>query len=160
MAKDKKRTSLPAIARYIIIIYTIGYLLCWLWKQGTSFQKSTAKVSNETKNWPYLPSKTCQRHFETRAASQWDLTKSCKRLGTHSKTKGKPWELRSILTSLQRRILTSHVVLYCVKRSHSGKLATLTVSYYEGFFKLLEALLQIHSCFFSHSIKPVPSPRS
>jgi len=33
---------------------------------------------------------------------------------------------------------------------HSG---TVTISHYNGFFKLVEELLQIHSCFSSHSTK-------
>jgi len=50
----------------------------------------------------------------------------------------------------------SHVVLYCVERSlhkrsliklaiHAGTLVTPTISHYNGFFKLVEALLRIHS---------------
>jgi len=32
-------------------------------------------------------------------------------------------------------------------------LVALTISLYNGFFKHVEALLQLHSCFFSHSMK-------
>jgi len=35
----------------------------------------------------------------------------------------------------------------------TGTLVALTISHYNGFFKLVEALLQIHSCFFSHNMK-------
>jgi len=66
-----------------------------------------------------------------------------------------------IPTSLRRRILTSHVFLYCVKRSlHKSRLikwftrARWPQSHTNnGFFKLVKALLQIYSCFFSHSTK-------
>jgi len=36
---------------------------------------------------------------------------------------------------------------------HSGTLVALTISHYNGFFKRMEALLPIHSCFFSQSMK-------
>ena len=42
-----------------------------------------------------------------------------------------------------------------IKAIHSGTLVTLTISHYNGFLKLVEAeaLLQIHPCFFSHTIR-------
>jgi len=46
--------------------FTIGYLQ--IFKQGTSFHRSIAIMTNETTNYNFiLPSKTCQRHLETRA---------------------------------------------------------------------------------------------
>ena len=65
-------------------------------------------------------------------------------------------KLRRISTSLHRCILISHVILYCMERSlhkcsltlrHIGQTRT-----NNGFFKLVEALLQTHSCFFSQCI--------
>jgi len=66
-----------------------------------------------------------------------------------------------VATSLHRPILTCHVFLYCVKRSlHKRRLikwftrARWPQSHTNnGFFTFVEALLQIYSCFFSHSIK-------
>jgi len=49
-----------------------------------------------------------------------------------------------------------YVFLSCVKRNlHKGCLtrARLSHSHNNGFFTLVEALLQIYSCFFSHSMK-------
>jgi len=37
-----------------------------------------------------LPSMICQCHFKTNVENVWHLFKSCKRLGTHSKTRNKP----------------------------------------------------------------------
>ena len=74
-------------------------------------------------------------------------------------------------TSLHTRILTSHIVSYYVKWSLHQRsliklctqadwsLVTLTHTN-NGFFKLVEALLQIHSCFFSQSVKLRGSPLS
>jgi len=76
-----------------------------------------------------------------------------------SDTRTKPQRLWRTLTSLHRRILTSHIVLYCVKRSlhkrvgftiHSGT-QVMQSHTNSAFFKIVEALLQIHSCFFSRS---------
>jgi len=39
--------------------------------------RSIAITTNETTNYDFiLPSKTCQRHLETRAANVWDLVRS------------------------------------------------------------------------------------
>jgi len=44
----------------------------------------------ETTNFYFiLPSKTCQRHFETKAANVWDLLKNCKRMETPSEIRTK-----------------------------------------------------------------------
>ena len=52
--------------------------------------------------------------------------------------------------------VTSHVILYCLKRSlHKCSLALRHIGHTStnnGFFKLVEALLQTHSCFFSQSM--------
>ena len=40
-----------------------------------------------------------------------------------------------------------------IKGVHSGTLATLTISHDNWFLKLVETLLEIHPCFFSHRIK-------
>jgi len=70
-------------------------------------------------------------------------------------------ELNSrIPTSLHRPILTSHVFSYCVKRNlHKNRLIKLFTrarwsqfNTNHGFFRLVEALLQIPLCFFSRSI--------
>ena len=66
-----------------------------------------------------------------------------------------------IPTSQYRPILRSNVFLYCVKRSlHKSRLinwfirARWSQSHtHNGFFKLVEALPQIYSCFFSHTIE-------
>ena len=59
--------SLAAMARYIIIICSIGYLQ--IFRSGYFFHKSIA-TTNETTNYDFsLPSKTFQRHLETRAAN-------------------------------------------------------------------------------------------
>ena len=67
---------------------------------------------------------------------------------------------RRYAPALHRRILTSHAFLYCVKRSvHENRLikpftrARWSQSHTNNeCFKLVEALLQIYSCFFSHTI--------
>jgi len=80
-------------------------------------------------------------------------------LRIHSEVGIKPWRLRRIPTNLQRRVLTSHAVLYCIKRSLHK--ITLTLSHIghthanNGFFKLVKALLHIYSYFISHSITKV-----
>ena len=52
--------------------------------------------------------------------------------------------------------VTSHVILHCMKRIlHKYSLTLRHIGHTRtnnGFFKLVEALLQIHSCFFSQSI--------
>jgi len=54
----KKWASLTAIARYIMIIFSIGYLQ--IFKTGCFFHKSVAITTNETTNDDFiLPSKTC-----------------------------------------------------------------------------------------------------
>jgi len=66
-------------------------------------------------------------------------------LSIHSDVRTKPQRLRRIPTSLHRFILTSGIILYCMKRSlrksgltlrHIGHTRT-----NNGFFKLVEALL-------------------
>ena len=56
---------------------------------------------------------------------------------------------------MHRRILTSHVILYCMKISlHKCSMTLRHIGHTptnNGFFKLVEALLQTHSCFFSQS---------
>ena len=56
---------------------------------------------------------------------------------------------------MHKRILTSHVILYCMKRSlHKCSLTLRQIGHTRtnnGFFKLVEALLQTHSCSFSQS---------
>jgi len=70
----KKCASLAAIARYVTIISTIGYLQ--IFKTG-SFHRRIAMFFNPTINYDFsLPSKTCQRHLETRAANVSDLVQS------------------------------------------------------------------------------------
>jgi len=62
----KQCASLAVIARYITIIFTIGYLS----RQSTSFHR---KFFNETTNYEFvLPRKTCQRLCATKAANIWD----------------------------------------------------------------------------------------
>jgi len=54
----KKSTSLSAIARYIMIIFTIDYLQ--ILKTGYLLHRSIAITTNETKNYDFiLPNKTC-----------------------------------------------------------------------------------------------------
>ena len=63
--------------------------------------------------------------------------------------------IKTYFRSLHERILTGHVIFCCMKRSlykcslplrHIGHTRT-----NNGVFKLVEALLQTHSCFFSQS---------
>jgi len=69
--------------------------------------------------------------------------------------------MKAYLTSLRRGILTSYVFLYCVKEAYVSvfwlKLFTRACcsqsQSHNRFFELVEALLQICSCFFSHNIK-------
>jgi len=76
-------------------------------------------------------------------------------LSIHSDIRTQPLQLRRISTSLHRHILTSHIILYCMKRClHKGSFTLGHIGHTRtnnGFFKLVEALLQIHSCFFSQS---------
>ena len=78
---------------------------------------------------------------------------SCKYLGTHSKTKNRPLVLRLIPTSLYRDITTIHVVWNLHKRRliklDSGILVAQSDTEVEC-FKLVEALLRIHSCSLPH----------
>jgi len=54
----KKYTSLAAIARYIMIMFTTGYLQ--IFKTGCFFHRSIAIMTNETTNYDFiLPNKTC-----------------------------------------------------------------------------------------------------
>ena len=74
-------------------------------------------------------------------------------LSIHSVIRTKPLQFRRISTSLHRRILTSQGILYCMKRIlHKFSLTLRHIGHTRtnnGFFKLVEALLQTHSCFFS-----------
>jgi len=106
-------------------------------------------VFNETTKLFFgLRSKTCQRHLETWAANVWELTQKPE-LNLNGQ--------RHITTSMHRRI--SHVVLYGVKRSLLERIADywgILARQYDTnirFFKLVEALLQNYSWFFSYSIK-------
>jgi len=56
--QSQKWASLAAIARYIMIIFSIGYLQ--IFKTGYFFHKSIVITTNETTNYDFiLPSKTC-----------------------------------------------------------------------------------------------------
>ena len=56
--QSQKWASLAAIARYIMIIFSIGYLQ--IFKTEYFFHKSIAITTNETTNYDViLPSKTC-----------------------------------------------------------------------------------------------------
>ena len=76
-------------------------------------------------------------------------------LSIHTDVRTKSQRLRRIPTSLHRCILKNHVILYCMKRSlHKWSLTLRHIGHTRinyGFFKFMEALLQIHSCFFSQS---------
>jgi len=64
---------LAAIDRYITIIYTINYL--GILKAGYFFTKKHRDGLNETTDYDFiLLSKTCQSHFETKAANVWEFT--------------------------------------------------------------------------------------
>jgi len=66
--QSQKWASLAAIARYIMIIYSIGYLhIC---KTGYYFHKRIAITTNETTNYDIIFTyKICQCHLETRATN-------------------------------------------------------------------------------------------
>ena len=54
-------------------------------------KRSIVMVINETANCHFiLPSKICQRRFETRAANVWILVKSAKSVWTHSEIISEP----------------------------------------------------------------------
>jgi len=85
------------------------------------------------------------------------LSKYSFAVSIHSEVSTISQRLRLIPTRLHRRILTSPVVFYCVKRSlhkcsftprHIGHIHTSNAC-----FKLVEALLQVHFCVFSHYTK-------
>ena len=65
--QSQKCASLAAIAKYIRI-----ELVLQIFKAGRFFQRCTVLLFKETINYYVsLSSKTCQRHFETRAANIW-----------------------------------------------------------------------------------------
>jgi len=56
--QSQELASLAAMARYIIIIFSIGYL--HIFKTGYFFHKSIAITTNETTNYDFiLPNKIC-----------------------------------------------------------------------------------------------------
>jgi len=60
---------------YSAIMYTIGFLQ--LFQAGYVFSQKHCHGLNETTNYDFiLPSKTCQRHLQTRAANVWDLVQA------------------------------------------------------------------------------------
>jgi len=66
--QSQKCVSLAVIAKYITVIYTIGYLQ--IFTARVSWQRSIGMVFNGTTNFLLiLPRKTFQRHLETRAAN-------------------------------------------------------------------------------------------
>jgi len=126
---------------------------------------------NKTTNFDFsLPNRACQCPLKDKVTNVWDHVKIRKRLGTPWETGTKFQLLRRISTSVHRRILTSHVALYSVKRSlHMRSLIKLFTQAHRshsksytnnGFFKFVQAMLLTHSCLFSHSAKTRALPLS